>query len=354
MAGDEHGRAVGVEIVQDGRIETVYADRKVIVCGGAVNSPQILMLSGIGPADDLRALGLEVVLPDGSLWDGLKGLRKDNSGYDLKQLFIGSEGTLGVITRVSLSLPPAPQAKSVALLGVDSFASAVALVRTARAHLGDAVSALEFMDRTSIECVLAHARGRDPLGTATPFYVLVEAAGASEPAVAAAMDSLLEHAMDSPKLGVLDGTLAADGQQAAELWHLREACTEGIMGAGAVYKYDLSLPTAQMYDVVESVRERMAGVDGAVVVGYGHLGDANLHLNIAVPEYSSEVEHLLEPYVYEATAALAGSISAEHGLGQMKASVAHYSQSKTALAYMRAIKDVFDPQGILNPGKVLV
>ena len=300
-------------------------------------------------------LGLQVVLPNGDILDSRSSLRKNNTGYDLKQLFIGSEGTLGVITAVSLALPPKPVGSAVALLGLDSFQGVVKTMGAARGHLGESLSAAEFMDRRSLESVVEHVRGVDPLASAPPFYLLIEAAGSSPEQITQRMDSFLESALaDAEALDVVDGTLAADESQAAELWHLREGAAEGILGVGKVYKYDVSIPTGEMYDLVEETKDAVAHIEGAVVVGYGHVGDANLHLNIAVPEYSDAARDALEPFVYQRVAARSGSISAEHGLGQMKAGVAHYSQSDQALEWMKRVKAVFDPEGVLNPGKLLI
>lgn len=310
--------------------------------------------------------GLEAVLPDGTILDLLTSLRKDNTGYDLKQLFIGAEGTLGVVTAAALACPPRPAAVHLAYLACPSFEAAVAALGLAKRRLGEILSAFEFLDRASLEMTLRHLPGaRDPLpASGAPFFVVVETSGSEPTHDAAKMEAFLEAAMAAG--AVEDGVIAQDGAQAAAMWRLREGITEALRHRGAIYKYDVSMPTPLMYKLVEDMRARLGaafpggGAPGAppgappiAVVGYGHLGDGNLHLNISVPSYDEEIRRKIEPWVYEWTAAVRGSVSAEHGLGAMKAGAIGYSKTPAAVATMRAIKAALDPRGIMNPYKVL-
>lgn len=297
-------------------------------------------------------LGLEAVLADGTVVDTMQGLRKDNTGYDLKQLFIGAEGTLGVVTAVSLLCPPAPRSRLLAFLACDSFERALDVFSRAKMELGETLSAFEFLDRPCLELALAQLEGtRDPLpSTRTPFYVVVETSGVDpEPAARARLEAFLEASVVAGELS--DGAVAQDGAQVQSFWRLREGINESLARSGYVYKYDLSVPVDAMYGLVEATRARLGG--GAAVFGYGHLGDGNLHLNVTTSEYCAKTEALLEPFVYEWTAEHRGSVSAEHGVGRMKVGALHYTKGEAAVSAMRAIKRTLDPKGILNPYKVL-
>ncbi|XP_053453210.1 D-2-hydroxyglutarate dehydrogenase, mitochondrial isoform X2 [Nycticebus coucang] len=246
-------------------------------------------------------LGLEVVLADGTILNCLTSLRKDNTGYDLKQLFIGSEGTLGIITAVSILCPPKPKSVNVAFLE-------------------------------------------------SPFYVLIETSGSHAGHDADKLGSFLEHMLGSGL--VTDGTLATDQRKIKMLWALRERITEALSLDGCVYKYDLSLPVERLYDLVTALRARL-GPSAKHVVGYGHLGDGNLHLNVTAEAFSTSLLASLEPHVYEWTAAQQGSISAEHGVGFKKRDVLGFSKPPEALQLMCQFKTLLDPRGILNPYKTL-
>ncbi len=290
-------------------------------------------------------LGLEVVLPDGRILDLLRTLRKDNTGLDLKQLFIGAEGTLGVVTAVSLLAPPRPASVQVAFLACADFAAVLAVTARARAELGEILSACEFLDRQSLELCVTHLDGaRDPLpdaASAAQQYMVVETSGSNAEHDRAKLDAFLESALESGD--VLDGTVAADSAQARALWRLREGVTEALVKAGTVYKYDVSVPQRRMYELVDAMRLR---APTALVVGYGHVGDGNLHLNISSPEGpNATLLATIEPFVYQWTRDARGSVSAEHGLGAMKAHAIGYSKPPTAIALMRDIKAVFDPNG---------
>ena len=322
-------------------------------------------------------LGVEAVLADGAVLDLLRVLRKDNTGYDLKQLFIGAEGTLGVVTKVALLAPRLPARVDVAFVAAPDFPSCVAMLRDARSRLGDVLNAFEFMDRASLDLVVARLKGaKDPLPKhPAPFYVLVETA-AREGDGARERRRLRDFVARARRDGVaIAGTVGRDAKEAARLWNLRERISLALKRAGATYKYDLSLPTEEMYDLVDETRARLVRAAAAAattgtgtgtgtsaaavfadakVLGYGHLGDGNLHLNVSSPAgYDAAMERVLEPFVYEWTAARRGSVSAEHGVGAMKPAELRHSKPPEAVALMRGIKRLMDPNGILNPYKVL-
>jgi D-2-hydroxyglutarate dehydrogenase len=301
--------------------------------------------------------GIEAVLANGDVLDLLSTVRKDNTGYDLKQLFIGAEGTLGIVTKVALVTPPRPKAVNVALFAVRSFDDVLALLALARSSLGEVLSAFEYMDGKAIHFVEKHKIATLPIQRA-PHYVLLETRGANNEHDTAKLEAILEAAAGGSATAAaplsLDGTLATSESQVKAIWALRELIAEALLREGAVYKYDLSLPQEQFYECVEVMQKQFAAKYPEVTVcGYGHVGDGNLHLNISAPTYKPEYLALIEPFVYEYIANLRGSISAEHGLGLMKGRHIHYSKTPVAVQLMRQIKQQFDPNGILNPYKVL-
>eukprot|EP00884_Botryococcus_braunii_P004609 jgi/Botrbrau1/14149/Bobra.182_3s0090.2 len=230
-------------------------------------------------------LGVEAVLPDGTVLDLLQSLRKDNTGYDLKQLFIGAEGTLGVVTAVSIQCAPKPLAVHVMYLALPSFSAALQVLVKARRQLGEVLSAFEFLDADSQALTLEHLEGvRAPLpASSSPFYLVVETSGSNGQHDYAKIESFLGGLMEEGL--VEDGTIAQDSVQAAGIWAIREGITVALKHAGAVYKYDISLPTSKMYELVEVMRGRLSHLP-VRVVGYGHLGDGNLHLNVSCKEYT--------------------------------------------------------------------
>ncbi|KAL2649531.1 hypothetical protein R1flu_017659 [Riccia fluitans] len=298
-----------------------------------------------------NVLGLEVVLADGTVLDLLGTLRKDNTGYDLKQIFIGAEGTLGVVTKVSVLTPPKLASVNVGFLACEDYASCQKTFAEAKKQLGEILSAFEFLDRHSLEVVLKHLDGaRDPLpDSKESFYLLVETTGSNQTHDKEKLDAFLESALE--KELIKDGAVAQDISQAGSFWKIREGIAESTAKAGAVYKYDLALPLKDLYSLVEDMRERLR--DSATVIGFGHMGDGNLHLSIVAPSYDDKFVSQIEPYVYERTAAVNGSVSAEHGLGFMKAKAIYYSKPPAAVQVMAGFKDLLDPNGILNPYKVL-
>ncbi|MBN9412030.1 MAG: FAD-binding oxidoreductase [Burkholderiales bacterium] len=310
-------------------------------------------------------LGLEVVLPDGQVWDGLRGLRKDNTGYDLRHLFIGSEGTLGIITTAVLKLYPRPADRANALVAVADPEAATALLRLARQAAGDALTAFELISHTSLSLVLRHMPAcRTPLADASPWYVLIEL---SAPASAAPPQQTLEHLLEQA-LGqglAADAAVAATGAQFAALWALRENISEAQAAEGKTIKHDIALPISAIADFVRETDAAIAhAFPAARLVVFGHLGDGNLHYNLSPAEGVDAAdtaaqaafladEPALNRLVHDAVARRGGSISAEHGLGVLRRDEAARYKSPVERSLMRAIKQAIDPRGLLNPGKLL-
>lgn len=311
-----------------------------------------------------NVLGLEVVLPDGTIMRDLSKLRKNNTGYDLKQLFIGAEGTLGIVTGVSIICPQRPKAINVAYFGLESFEAVQRAFREAKVQLSEILSAFEMMDNASQARVKEVTGNSFPLEKEHPFYCLIETSGSDGTHDGEKLEKFLEYVMGEEI--VSDGVLAQDETQKQDLWKWREAVPEVLGHWGGVYKYDVSIPLAQLYQLVEDTKTRLSdaqlyhlGETGDTsypvvdVVGYGHMGDSNLHLNVAVRAYDKEVEKSLEPWVYEWIKRHEGSISAEHGLGVAKKPFVGYSRDDTNLNLMRSIKQLFDKNGIMNPYKYI-
>ncbi|QSZ32611.1 hypothetical protein DSL72_002190 [Monilinia vaccinii-corymbosi] len=307
-----------------------------------------------------NVLGIEAVLPDGTIVDDLCKLRKNNTGYDLKQLFIGGEGTIGIITGVSIICPRRSNAINVAFFGLESFEKVQEAFKEAKGQLSEILSAFELMDSYSQDLVQRVTKNKRPLGGEYPFYCLIETSGSNSDHDQEKLNNFLEHVME--KEIVSDGTLAENTTQIKDLWSWREGIPESLGHWGGVYKYDLSIPLKELYQLVEDVREKIteAGLIGGTpdhpvvgVVGYGHMGDSNLHLNVATRSYDKRVEQVLEPFVYEWIAKRNGSISAEHGLGLAKKNYIGYSRSETMIGLMKQIKNLYDPNGIMNPYKYI-
>uniref|UniRef100_A0A668A8B6 D-2-hydroxyglutarate dehydrogenase, mitochondrial n=1 Tax=Myripristis murdjan TaxID=586833 RepID=A0A668A8B6_9TELE len=294
-------------------------------------------------------LGLEVVLADGQVLDCLATLRKDNTGYDLKQLFIGSEGTLGVITAVSILCPRKPKSVNVVFLGCETFEQLLQTFKLCRGMLGEILSAFEFLDSECMRLLNTHLKLPNPI-TDCPFYVVIETAGSNPTHDEEKLHNFLEEAMTSSL--VTDGTVATEDTKIKALWSMRERVTESLTHDGFTYKYDISLPVERIYQLVTDMREHL-GDRAKSVVGYGHVGDGNLHLNITSPAKDPALLAAIEPFVYEWTAGCQGSISAEHGLGLKKRNYIYYSKPSQAVALMGNIKAMLDPKGILNPYKTL-
>ncbi|KAI9166752.1 putative D-lactate dehydrogenase [Paramyrothecium foliicola] len=295
-------------------------------------------------------LGIEAVLPDGTIMNDLCTLRKNNTGYDLKQLFIGAEGTIGIITKIAIHCPQRSSAVNVAFFGLESYEKAQLAFREAKTQLSEILSAFELMDSDSQRFVHTVKGDRKPLDDDHPFYCLIETSGSNADHDYEKLEKFLEDVMSREI--VSDGVVAQDETQARALWGWREGITECLGHWGGVYKYDVSIPLKEMYSLVDDVKARMEekGLLGdkdehpvVGVVGYGHMGDSNLHLNVPVRRYDAAVEQALEPYVYEWIAKRNGSISAEHGLGLAKKDFVGYSKDETMLKLMKQIKNLYDP-----------
>ncbi|HEU4515745.1 MAG TPA: FAD-binding oxidoreductase, partial [Steroidobacteraceae bacterium] len=304
-------------------------------------------------------LGLEVVLPDGRVLDQLSALRKDNTGYDVKQLFIGAEGTLGVVTAATLRLFPRPAATATAFAAVESPAAALALLAGLRESLGDAVTTFEILPRIALEFVVRHATGaRDPFDVPHPWYVLAEASlAAGDDALAARFESALAVASER---GVLrDAVISAAESQREAFWRLRESIPEAQGREGASLKHDVSVEPARLPAFVDAGGALLGTLaPGARLVAYGHLGDGNLHFNLSEPSggdggaLAARTDEIRRA-VHDLVAEHGGSFSAEHGIGQFKVGELERYEDPAALELMRTIKRAIDPQGIMNPGKVL-
>ncbi|WP_300441457.1 FAD-binding oxidoreductase [Zoogloea sp.] len=304
-------------------------------------------------------LGLEVVLPDGRIWNGLRALRKDNTGYDLKQLFIGAEGTLGVVTAATLKLFARPRSAVTAWLAVAEPAAAVALLGRLRGAAGDRVTAFELISRPSLDLVLLHIAGaRDPLAQPHPWYVLVEL---TDTRVGSGLAELLETELEAAIEGgaVLDGVIAATSSQADALWSLRENISEAQKREGVSIKHDISVPVSAIPVFIQQAGARLeSAYPGVRIVCFGHLGDGNLHYNLSRPQVGENVGFIgrsddVNRVVYELVVELCGSISAEHGVGQLKRNILPDYKSAVEMTLMRAIKQAIDPRGGMNPGKIL-
>ncbi|MBB4039236.1 FAD/FMN-containing dehydrogenase [Microvirga flocculans] len=294
-------------------------------------------------------LGLEVVLPDGSIAHGLRRLRKDNAGYDWKQLFIGSEGTLGIVTAAVLRLVPRPKHSVTALLSVTDPAVALRLLALAQDELGDQISAFELISATSLQLVAKHAGLKAPIAEGE-WFVLVEAAS-SLPGLREAAEAMLGSAFEQEI--ALDGVIAESGAQAAQLWALREHVTESEAREGKSVKHDVSVPLTEVPRFLDEAGKALAaGAPGTRVNAFGHLGDGNIHYNVLV-----EAGHdagVVNRIVHDIVAAFGGSISAEHGIGQYRVGELARYRAPVEMELARAIKRALDPDNRLNPGKVLL
>merc|ERR1712038_1480680 len=307
-------------------------------------------IESVDPSAGVAVCQAEAVLASGEVVDCLSSMKKDNTGYDLKHLFIGSEGTLGLVTRVSISCPTRPRSVNLAFLSLPDFPSVLDTFRECKGRLGEILSSCEFIDAGSMDCVTQNLNLTCPLEPSN-FYMLIETSGSKAEHDEEKLNLFLEEMLE--KGSVSDGTVAAAPGKQKELWQLRERIAEALLKDGYCYKYDISLPLSVFYESVTVMRERLEGKGATRVVGYGHVGDGNMHLNITTPQYSQEVMDGIEPFLYEWTSSHRGSISAEHGLGFKKRNFIHFSKSDSAIFLMKQIKQVFDPKGIMNPYKVL-
>jgi len=305
-------------------------------------------------------LGLEVVLPDGRIWDGLRGLRKDNTGYALKEIFVGAEGTLGIITAAVLKLFPLPKSRATAFAAVSSPAEAVALLGRARIACSDLVSAFELVPRIGIDLVTRHVPGtRDPFARPYPNYVLIEVSATRDDdgSLRQSLERLLAEALADGT--ALDAVIAESETQARHFWRLREELSPAQKREGACIKHDVSVPVSSMAEFIREATEAVNAIlPGIRVVAFGHIGDGNVHFNLSQPLGIDPAAYLarwgeFNRVVHDITVRMNGSISAEHGIGRLKREeLAHYRTS-TEIDLMRAIKHAIDPANLMNPGRIL-
>ncbi|MFP5433244.1 MAG: FAD-binding oxidoreductase, partial [Alphaproteobacteria bacterium] len=312
----------------------------------------------------MRALveGVEVVLPDGSIFDVLDALKKDNRGYDIKQLLIGAEGTLGIVTAAALRLVPAIAARAVGWVGVASPADALALLRLVEAQLGDSVEGFEVIADETLGFVLGHIPGtRSPIETRTPWHVLIEVdhADLNDPSPAERLEQALTDAFEREL--AIDAAIAANEAQADAFWRIRESLSESEKAQGPALQYDISVPVARMPAfMIDAAQAAQARFPGTTASSFGHLGDGNVHFHVRAPKGTSDGPawiaaqgQAINAFVHDAVVAAGGSISAEHGIGQMKRAELGRLASPARIGALRAIKTAFDPKGIMNPGKLI-
>ena len=311
-----------------------------------------------GTAREL-VLGLEVVLPDGTVLEGLKGLRKDNTGFDLKALFMGAEGTLGIITAAVLKLYPESCSRETAWLAIADSQAAGALLGVARRESGDSVTSLEYVSRQSLELVLQHVEAAgNPLGDVYEHQLLIElSSGQSTDELRATVERIVEQGMAAGL--ILDGVIAESGPQRQRLWRLRESIPEAEKRAGGSIKHDISVAIGETGRYIEMAPSRLLSRPAPRISVYGHAGDGNLHYNLLAPadtdpaEFQSQWADTLSDAVHALAAELGGSFSAEHGIGQLKRPTLAKYKNAADLALMRRLKTAIDPNGIMNPGKII-
>jgi FAD/FMN-containing dehydrogenase len=302
-------------------------------------------------------LGLEVVLPDGRIWDGLRSLRKDNTGYDLKQLFIGAEGTLGIITAAVLKLFPLPKSVATACIAVRDPAAAVALLAHLRATCGDTISAFELISRSCLELVFRHIPDtHEPFDAKHEWIVITQLADV----LPAPLDGPLRFALNTFGDGIVESGITTNKDDAERWWKLRKNIAEAQKAEGISIKHDVSVPISRVAEfIAEASTALRSAYPGIRIVAFGHLGDGNIHYNASMPDAAKNMafieknEQDVHHLVYEVVARLDGSISAEHGLGQLKREEITHYKSALELELMRGIKHTLDPHGLMNPGKVI-
>ena len=304
-------------------------------------------------------LGLEVVTSSGDIWNGLTGLRKDNTGYDLRDLFIGSEGTLGIITGATLKLHPQPAAVTTALAALATLDAAVELLQLAQARLGAGLTGFEVMSRYALGLVRTHMpQLAQPLPPSEWTVLLEQSDSESEAHAQTLFEALLETALERGLIG--DAAVASSLEQSKAMWHLRESIPMAQAAEGANIKHDIALPVSSIACFVASTDAALlSAFPGIRLVNFGHLGDGNLHYNVQAPAgadaagFLREHENAVNRIVYDAVGEFAGSISAEHGVGELKRDELAQRKSPVALQMMRAIKKALDPHGLMNPGRLL-
>jgi FAD/FMN-containing dehydrogenase len=342
-AADEAGRLFPLRIASEGSCR---------IGGNLSTNAGGLNVLAYGNARDL-CLGLEVVLPDGRIWNGLRRLRKDNTGYDLKNLFIGSEGTLGVITAAVLKLYPKPRTHETAFIAVTSPQAAVDLLSLAKEMSGNRVVAFELLPRIAMDFTVKHMGISNPLAEFSPWYALSELA---DP-VQGSFEAILEEALTRGL--VTDATVAQSEAQRQALWAIRELMPESQKFEGGSIKHDISVPVSRIPQfIIEATRAVENYLPQARVMSFGHMGDGNLHFNVSQPlgmdkKAYLDLWHEMNAVVFDVVLKFDGSISAEHGIGRLKKHHMAEIKSPVELQMMRDLKKLFDPANIMNPGKVL-
>ena len=302
-----------------------------------------------------QVLGLEVVLADGTIWHGLRSLRKDTAGYDMKQLFIGSEGTLGIITAATLRLFPAYSESNTALVALESATAAIQLLGKMRSHCADQLVAFELMSDRAFACATEHLGEISTVfEDAHPWYVLIESAGSDDEA---RMQELLAEEINSGRMR--DAIFAKNGSEAEQLWRIRHAISEGQKARGVSIKHDVSVPISRIGDFMAAAEVAILDlIPDARIVAFGHVGDGNLHYNISQPKNADPTQFKEDAVaatraIYDLVAELGGSFSAEHGVGLVKKPFLQQYRNGVELDMMRTLKHAMDPKNILNPGKVI-
>lgn len=342
-AADDAGRLFPLRIASEGSCR---------IGGNLSTNAGGLNVLAYGNARDL-CLGLEVVLPDGRIWNGLRRLRKDNTGYDLKNLFIGAEGTLGVITAAVLKLYPKPRTHETAFIAVTSPQAAVDLLSLAKEMSGNRVVAFELLPRIAMDFTVKHMGVSNPLAEFSPWYALSELADPT----AGSFEAILEEAMARGL--VTDATVAQSEAQRQALWAIRELMPESQKFEGGSIKHDVSVPVSRIPQfIVEATKAVENFMPQARVMSFGHMGDGNLHFNVSQPPGMDKKKYLdqwneMNAVVFDVVLKFDGSISAEHGIGRLKKHHMAEIKSPVELQMMRDLKNIFDPGNIMNPGKVL-
>ena len=306
-------------------------------------------------------LGLEAVLPSGAVWNGLSPLAKDNAGYDLKQLFIGAEGTLGIVTRATLRLFPALKSKTSLMFALTDFEAVMALLAAARQRFGQRLVAFETLPRMALDLVLEHIPGtRDPFAEGHPWYALVELWDCEDPDPQALQSLTTDGAAEMLEAGLtVDAVVAQSGAQEAALWKLRESVAEAERAAGAGLKHDVSMPLDRLAELVaRASREVEKILPGTRPIPFGHAGDGNLHFNFAAPQGMADEEFLshraaITGLVHDLVTEMGGSIAAEHGIGRDKRDELKRLKGDVHLSMLRAVKAALDPQNLMNPGVLI-
>jgi len=356
-AGVTLGEAQAAALAADRLFPLSLASEGTCTIGGNIstNAGGVNVIA-YGNTRDL-VTGVEAVLADGRIVNALSKLRKDNTGYDVKSLFIGAEGTLGIVTAASLRLFANPRAQATAFVGLESPEDALKLLRMARERLGAAITSFELIGRNAYDIALRHGGARAPLASAHDWFILIEASSQAPSGLEDAFAATLEAALEK---GVIeDASIAASLEQRAAFWQLRECLSEAQGKEGGSIKHDVSVPVGLVPALIREATPAVeAFVPGARVVAFGHLGDGNIHFNVTQPAGADKQAFLdrwegMNEIVHKIVARLGGSYSAEHGIGQLKRSLLARFKDPASLAIMREIKAALDPNGVMNPGKVL-